>query len=47
MEIFTVIFFISLGVILGKFIHSNNKENQDHKRYIANIRKLQRRSNQD
>lgn len=47
MDIFTVIFFIFLGVILGKIIHTHNKDNQDHKRYIANIKKLQRRSNQD
>ena len=44
MDIFTVIFFIFLGVILGKIIHTHNKDYQDHERYIANIRKLHRRS---
>jgi hypothetical protein len=47
MDLFTIIIFIILGIVVGKIIHKNNKDNQDHNRYISNIRKLQRHITED
>ena len=47
MDLFTIIIFIILGIVVGKIIHKNNKDNHDHNRYISNIRKSQRRITED
>jgi hypothetical protein len=42
MDFTTIIILVVIGILFGKIIHNQIKDNRDHQRYIKNIRKINR-----